>query len=495
MDYLDPNKKRQKKNQLLVMYALLGIAIAIATLVIVYNVRGYSIDRQTGEVIQNGLIYLDSKPESAEVYLNGEKQKGRTDARLVAEEGIYDIELKRDGYRPWSRSLTLEGGSLRRLTYARLVPEKIDSDTLLTLPTTPTLVSQSNDKRWLVFFSNSNPLLMQVLDLERPQAEFFPLQLPVDFLKTKEAGVWKVIDWADDNKTMLATFTSASGVEAVLINREDATKSVNVTTTYPTIAFNNIQLRARKNDLVYLYDQKSASVYQADLTQKTSEKVLGEVLDYMSYGDDAFLYVTKGDAKEGMVQTLLKVGDKSYKLRDIQEDKSYLLAISKLGNAYVLGVGSPKENRVIVYNDPIHALEANDFSTIPVPTTVLTVASPNEVIISADSSVIMARNDTSVASHEFEADRSYAYVLNVPVRAGSEAHWVDGRHMIYDSESGTLQMIDFDGSNNYELVKNAGALQGNFNRTMDFLYTIGAPAEGVTTPPLLRHYMRTASDR
>jgi flagellar basal body-associated protein FliL len=84
MDYLDPLKKRRKKTKLMIMYVLIGIiAIAIATVVFVYLINGYSIDRQTGEVIQNGLVYLDSKPESAEVYLNGQKQRGRTDARLV----------------------------------------------------------------------------------------------------------------------------------------------------------------------------------------------------------------------------------------------------------------------------------------------------------------------------------------------------------------------------------------------------------------------------
>ena len=495
MDYLDPNKKRRKKNQLLIMYALLGVAIAIATLVVVYNVNGYSIDRQTGEVIQNGLIYLDSKPESAEVYLNGEKQKGRTDSRLVAQEGVYKIELKRDGYRQWERSLTLEGGSLRRLTYARLVPEAISSDALLNLPVTPSLVSQSNDKRWLVFFTNDNPLLMYMLDLERPQAEIFPLQLAVDFLKSKGPGVWEVIDWADDDKTFLATYTTATGVEAVLINREDATRSLNVNTIYPNIAISEVQLWARKNDLVYLYDKNSATVYRANLTEKTTETALNGVLDYKSYGEDAFLYITKGDAKEGMVQAALRVADKTYRLRDIQEDDKYLLAISKLGNAYVIGVGSPKENRVIVYNDPIHAIDSNDFSTIPVPTTVLNVPTPVEVQISADSSVILARNANEGASHEFEADRSYAFNFTKPVRSETELSWVDGRHLLYLTEAGALQMSDFEGSNSYELVASADAKLGYFDRTMDLLFTVALPAEGNTTPALLRHYMRTEADR
>jgi hypothetical protein len=319
--------------------------------------------------------------------------------------------------------------------------------------------------------------------------------LPVDFLKTKEPGTWKVVDWADDNKTLLAIYSTASTTESVLINREDATKSLHASSIYPNISFTDIQLRSRKNDLVYLFDKNSGVVYRADLTQKTFETVLSGVLAYMPYGDDAYLYITKGDAKEGYVQAVLRVGEKNYRLRDVQQDESYLLAISKLGNAYVVGVGAPKENRIVVYNDPIHSLETNDFSTIPVPTTVLSVNTPIEVLISTDSSVIMVRSDSAAASHEFEADRSYAFNLSVPVHVATEARWVDGQHIVYTTESGALQMVDFDGSNSYELVKQAGNLQGYFDRNMDFLFSVGSPAEGTSTPPLLRHYMRTKADR
>ncbi|HMT18741.1 MAG TPA: PEGA domain-containing protein, partial [Candidatus Saccharibacteria bacterium] len=141
MDYLDPTKKKRKKNQLLIMYILLGIAIGIATLVVVYNVNGYSIDRETGEVVQNGLLYLDAKPGSAEVFLNGEKQRGKTDARLVVAEGTYDVEMRRDGYLPWKRNLVLEGGSLRRLTYARLVPETIESEAVREVDVEPSFMT------------------------------------------------------------------------------------------------------------------------------------------------------------------------------------------------------------------------------------------------------------------------------------------------------------------------------------------------------------------
>jgi hypothetical protein len=99
MDYLDPKKKQRHKVQLLIGYGLFAVAIGFATLVLVYLANGYYVDRSTGEFIQNGLVYIDSRPGGASVYLNGEKQRGTTDSRLVLPAGKYDFSLGKGGYR------------------------------------------------------------------------------------------------------------------------------------------------------------------------------------------------------------------------------------------------------------------------------------------------------------------------------------------------------------------------------------------------------------
>ena len=494
MDYLDPLKKRRKKTRLMIMYVLIGIAIAIATVVFVYLINGYSIDRQTGEVIQNGLVYIDSKPESAEVYLNGQKQRGRTDARLVLPAGSYDIELKRDRYRTWSRNLELEGGSLRRLTYARMVPAVLNSELAINFPTSPTMISQSIDRRWLVTAFIDNPLLMRVVDLSKSQFDFINLPLPLGLLDTKEAGTWEVIDWADDNKTFLAVYRTASSSEFVLVDREDGTKSKKLKTLFPSVQFSEVSLRSRKNDLLYLFDGTNKTLYQADTRDGSFSIVLQDVTSYKTFGDDTILYVTNKRTEVGTVDVYLKNGNESYKIRNIKESPNYLLDLSKLGSAIVLGICSPSENRAIIYNDPINSLKQNDFSTIPVPTTVLRVDNPTELEISTDSSMIIARSSQAFASHEFDADRSYSFRLDTPADEGTKLNWIDGQHLVV-SVGGKQLMIDFDGSNRYELVASVGAIGSFFNTSTDFLYTVSPGTTAVEPYQLIRTFMRTAEDR
>ncbi len=494
MDYLDPKKKKMKRARIMIGYALMGIAISITTVVVVYLVNGYYVDTETGEVIQNGLVYVDSKPESAQVFLNGEQQRGSTDARLVVPAGEYKIELKRDGYRNWERNIRLEGGKLRQITYARLVPVTLDSENALDLPSSPTMVTQSNDKRWLVMAFTDDPLTMQYVDLERPELTMSRIPIPLDLIITKDAGVWETIEWADDNKTFLATYTTAKTTEYVLIDRDDPTKSVNLASAFPTQGFTDISMRNRKKDLVFVHDKASGAIFRGNVNSGELEPYMNDVIDYVAFGNDAVLYVTKTGAKDGLVKALLKKGDDEYMLREIAEDNNYLLEISKQGSALVMGVGSTAEGRVIVYDDPIAAIKNNEFSKIPVPTTVLRVDSPQDLSISADSSVIVVRSGQSFASYEFEAERSYNFKFKPVIDDKQKIRWLDGQHLTISAE-GVQYMSDFDGSNQYKLVKSASLLGSYFDRNTDLMYTF-APKTSDTVPArIVRTFMRSANDR
>ena len=495
MDYLDPKKKKIKKIRLMIGYALLGIAISIATVVFVYLANGYYVDRETGVVIQNGLIYLDSKPESASVHINGEQQRGSTDARLVVPEGVYDIELKRDGYQTWRRNITLEGGKLRRLTYARLIPEQIETIAALNLPAMPSSVSQSNDKRWLVMTFDGQPLVMQYVDLNAPVFRLQEIGLPVDTLKATDVGSWSILDWADDHRTFLARYTTPTISEYVLIDRADPESSINLSNAFVEQAFTSATMRDRKNDLLFLHHSPSGALLRANASNGELEPYLNDVISYTTFGNDTVLYVSEVGASEGHVVAMLKKGDDEYKLREIKKDTKYLLEMAQLGNALIMGVGSAAEGRVIVYNDPINALSQNDFSTLPVPTTVLRVENAEELSISADSSIIIARGGQNFASHEFEEDRSYRFTVQAPINAAQELRWAEGQYFVVATDTNKQLISDFDGSNQHELAVSTPSLGSIFDGPIDEQYTFIPPVVEGDPARLMRTFMRTGADR
>lgn len=481
MDYLDPKKKREHKIRLLVGYGLFSVAIGISTLLLVYMANGYDVDRSTGQVIQNGLIYLDTRPGGADIYLNGEKQRGKTDARLVVPAGSYTIDMKRAGYRNWSRTLLLEGGSLRRLSYARLVPEELTTTVAAELRSNPIHASQSIDKQWLVMTYADSPLLLNILDTKQttPAAQVF--QIPETVTSSPKNGSLEIIEWADDNKTFIASYTVGASVEYLLINRENPALSQNLTTIFGDSEL-QVQFQDRKQNKFFVYKPSTQSIFTATIDGAVnSVPYLTNVQAFKTFANDWVLYITSS-GKEGLVNARFKRGDKDILLKQIKTADKYLLQLAKLGSAPVMGISSPVENKATIYNDPEKYLNDNPGVSIPIATTVLRIENPIDLRISADSSVIMAYGPNSFASHEYDEDRSYTFKIDVPVDPTQEIRWLDGQHFMFSS-NGKQMMMDFDGSNMLELVPSIQALGSFFADGLNLMYSFTPSAVMTESTP------------
>src|SRR5438128_1981144 len=98
MDFLDPKKQRAHMIRLIVGYVLIGVAILIATLILLYQAYGFGLGKD-GEIIQNGLVFVSTQPSGADIYIDGKHKDSRTNTRLQLPEGSYQLELRREGYR------------------------------------------------------------------------------------------------------------------------------------------------------------------------------------------------------------------------------------------------------------------------------------------------------------------------------------------------------------------------------------------------------------
>src|SRR3990167_5733833 len=179
MDFLDPKKKRAHNIRLYVGYALTAVALGMSTLVLVFAAYGYSIDRNTGDVIQNGLLIIDAHPESATIFVDG-KSQGTTDSRLILPAGKYKLELQRQGYRSWTHSVNLEGSSIEQLVYPILFPSNLVSKTIQQYSAVPAMASESPDRHWLVVQQPNSTSSFDVVDLSTTKNAVTPINLPAD---------------------------------------------------------------------------------------------------------------------------------------------------------------------------------------------------------------------------------------------------------------------------------------------------------------------------
>ena len=478
MDYLDPNKKKAHQTRLFIGYALMAIAIAFATVILVYMGSGYYVDRQTGDLIQNGQIYVNSDPEGAQIYLNDKQQKSKTDNKLVVPSGSYKVGMKKEGYRDWEQTLQLEGGKVQKLDYARLIPTTLKPAVVQTFASTPTHVSQSPDRKYLSLVFAERPNVIMFYDLTQPEKAPTEILIAPTLLSTPtQIGTFIVAEWTEDTKTILVHNKVGENIlDYLLVNRTDASATKNLTTHFG-LKSASFSLRDRSANNLFVFDKTARTFATATVSDKQITQHLTGVLQYTPIDGDKILYVLEPDAGKDKVQVRITDGyEKTYLIRELTiSTQPYLLAGAKLGSNVVVALGTTADNKVSVFRNPAGYLKANPSKNFPLATTVFQLTAPTEVSFSTDASVVMARGGQKIASHYFEEDRSARFELPMPLGA-LPLRWTDGKHLQAVS-GGSAYIVDFDGANLQKLVETNEALNAYFDAKYENLYTFSIAAK------------------
>jgi PEGA domain-containing protein len=482
MDFIDPKKRRLSKIKLLVGYALIGCAVIMTTLVLLYQANGYSFDK-SGQLIQKGLVFVSSTPNPANIYLNGVLDKAQTNARLNIPAGQYTLRLNRSGYRPWQRAVGVEGGSVERFDYPFLVPEKLVTTTVQTYSAQPGLALQSPDRRWLLVQQPSNDTSFDEYDLTLPkQLKPTTVTIPTTVAAPNTPGTsWQLVSWSTDNIHILLDRITGGTNDYIVVNRQTPSQTIDLT---KTLSLNNTTQPTFDNnhyDQYFLFDPTAATLSSATLTTPQPTVLLEHVLAYKSYGSNVFLYVSTENAPTNEVYVRLQQGSTSYSIRELQAGASvYDLNLTQYNGDWYIVAGDSSEDKTYVYENPQAVLGSQPLLPL-VPADILKVENPNFTAFSANAQFIMTENGASFGVYDAQNNKSYSYQLTIPLAAGQHATWMDGDRLLLTS-GGNATIFDYDDANQQTLQPAAGA-QSYFDQTYKWSYAI-APTTGssATTP-------------
>lgn len=490
MDFLDPKKQKAHKIRLIVGYVLIGIALALTTVILLYKAYGFDFDRQ-GRVIQNGLVFMSSTPNPANIYINGEKYKDDTNVRLSLPSGQYTFELRKTGYTPWKRAITVEGGSVRRFDYPFLIPSDLKTTTVRDYATMPRIVTQSPDRRWLMTQNGDAATRFVVFDLNNPDDEPKDIVLPDNAATVGDGGSevkWDMVQWSSDNRHVIMKHSfqkdGQTAFEYILVDRQESAESKNLTKLWgvnPTA----VQLQDRAYDKYYLYDATAKTLSTATIKEPQPKAYAQEVLGFKSYGDAIVVYATTKGQKEGEVAVLWQDGDKKHTIKTFSAPTTagatFLVDITKYDGDWYVATGSSAEGKVYVYRNPVAMLDESD---ITVPVHILKVAGANYIEFSSNARFIMAQNASKFAVYDAEYDKGYSFDTKKPLDAPqAHASWMDGHRILYVSQ-GNVEITDFDNANHETLVADMPAVLPVFDRDYENMYTL-AGRDNAQTPFVL----------
>jgi len=483
MDFLDPAKKRAHIIRLFIGYGLIAIAVAITALILLYQSFGYDVDRTTGKVIQNGLLFVAAHPESASIYLNGELNKSKTDARLPIPAGQYSLELKRDGYRPWKRLITLDGGSIQRVEYPILFPEKLTTTDVQLYSSVPAMATSSLDHKWLLVQTPDSVAQFDNFDLTNPSQPPTTLTIPATTL-TAAAGAQSLtaIEWSNDNRHLLMSHNFDGQSEFILVDREVPANSININTLTST-APTKVTLLDKRNDQLLVYDAKTLVLQKYDVKAKTLVPVLQNVTSYVSSGPDFILYTSGGGtASPGLVIVRIWDGNASYDIHTYPAGTTVRLDLAQYNSNWYTAVAPSGTGRTFIYKNPHTTLKLFKNKML-VPTSILKLDEPNYVSMSGNGQFVLAEKGSKFGVYDIETDKRFYFDTKQAVAADQHTDWLDNFHLSMTID-GHLQVFDFDGANLQTLTANTFGFQPFTSRDNNTLFNI-APSVVVPGRPAL----------
>lgn len=492
MEFMDPKRRRRYTQQLFLGYLLVGLAIALITLILLFVAYGFGY--KNGQVIQNGLVFLSSTPNPAQVYINGERFTGDTNTRLILPTGTYNVALKRSGYRDWTRSITVQGSQVESFTYPMLFPSALTTDTVKEYTAAPSLVTQSIDGRWLLIAQPGALASFDVFDLGNTKKAPVTVMLPPNLLSAPQTTQsLQVVAWASDNNHLLLRHTYDNSSEYILLDRSNPAQSVNLTQVLGLPATGmDLRLRNDRSDQYVLYDTVAHTLSYVSQGSPAPQVYLQQVLAFATFGDNMTLYATP-DAVPAKVDIDLYDNGNTYPIRTAAAGTPYLLDISQYSGDTYLGVAAQSEGVAYVYHNPESQIHDRQLGQA-VPVQVFRIKNPTYVSFSPGSQYVVFEGGTNFATYDVEQADGYEYsaadTLDSPQ---THAVWVDGAQLAYASH-GQLVVFDYDNANRQVLVSAAGQYEPAFTPDQKYLYTFVPAATDKTHELLTLTPLRTPSD-
>lgn len=486
MDFLDPKKERQNQLKLMIGYALIAIAIAGTALVLLYQAYGYALNQQ-GQILQNGLLFISSQPTGSSIYLNNQLFGSTTNTRAIVPAGKYDLRITRSGYRNWERPVYVAGGDVQHFDYPFLFPSELKQATEDDISTTPTLVTQSLDQRWLLMDRPGSTGSFTLYDLQNPKKPVSSvINLPSGFFTASDGSTdsWALEEWSSDNRHVVLVHTyeskGATDHEYVLLDTQNPSDSINLTYSLNLSQDDTLTLFNNQTAQVFVYNPDDRSLQRINVSDGSLVSKLDRILAYKAYGDNRILYVTdqalNGKEIPNQVSVVLQDGQQTYTLRTLPAGaSSYVLNLAQYSGDWYVAAGASNDNAVYIYKDPESVL-ATGLDSYPAPWRRLDIQNPNYLEFSNNTQFLLAESGQQFVVYDLENVIQYSYATTQLMdQPQTHATWMDGDRIMYVS-NGKLVVFDYDYRNQQTLMDADPAFLPYFDSSYTYVFDIAPEA-------------------
>lgn len=483
------HKTRTKRQQIAIRsftYGVMTLAAVFGAAFCLMFAMGYRFDFADGKLTQVALVQFKSYPSSATVNVNGKKISSTTPTRYNAQSGENVINVSKDKYRNWSKTVKLEASEVLWLDYLRLIPNSIVTDTVRSYGSIAQVL-ESPDHNWILIRNSdndrrvsncpqgvtcdssyegyyNNPYILQLAEITDPNNVKFTdisidpskLTLPISGQSEK----FSIVEWSDSSRYIILNHQVNETSEYLVIDRQNPTVTKNLNKDFG-MAVEDPHFSGSSGEIFFV--RTGSDLRKLEYSGKTaSAPIVSGLVSYQVYDNDKLSYVaTKNN--DGKVSTDVGI----YKgtptiLKTFPDGENTLAGVSIYNGTEYLSIA--RNGKVEIYSLPMAQRNSVNYNFGSDQIDWLSF-SPNDRFIVVGSG-------EKVSTYDLDTKKQYSFEIK---GLNSAPQWLDGYHIVGHEDG--VNLLEFDGANREGIVSGSGrAVLSNDEK---YLFSIGQVSGGM----------------
>lgn len=463
MFHIDFEDEKTKNYLNIAKYSAITLLAAAMTVALVLAAGGYDINRETGEIIQNGLVLTSSQPVSADVYVDGVDQDDPTSSRFSLPVGQYNFEFKRDGYYDWAKKVTIVGSDVVWLQYPRLIPTEIKTVNVQALKNVD-MVSQTPDRKYLLIHEKKSVAKFSLFNTQDVESELAVVALPQVVFGTKPtvASKFEVVDWAQDSRTLVIRHTLGAETELIIFDVTKPQEAVNLSTLYKLPM---TKLRFIDNSKDSLYALVNSSLRVVDVGAGTISTAL--INDVSQFDPQGGIVVALHSVKTKTTISVLE-DNNVYKFTELEGPITEFIVKTAIfdGERY-MAVADNVQDRTFIYQKILDTAKKAKGAEL---LSSLRSTDTKYLTFSLNSQFVLAQSGKNARLFDFDLEQKEAFTARQEITTKTQMTWVDGFHLNLIDQNSQSFIMDYEGANAHNLASVDGALGVFYRSDIEGLY-------------------------
>ncbi len=476
--------KRAERRRLILTYTLVPALIVGLVVLLVMYMLGYRFSLESHTVSQGGLLQLGTQPTGAEVTVDTTTLPNRTVTRFDATAGLHTVVMRRDGYIPWQKTVTVEPGKVLWLNYARLIPQTIKQTTVGQYAAIGS--SAASSQRLVVLPDVAKPELIVTTLGETPRQTTVAIPATIS-TRTAATSRYEVAKLSTSGRYALVKHTVGNQYEWWLVDTQSPDRSRNITTI---VGEQTDEPLLGANDEQQLYVLVNHELRLIDAARQTlSAPLVANVAEVQQSARGVIAYVTRaqgkpsqrvagyytpGAAKPHVVKTYYDDGRTTLRLR-MAEYNGERYVVLQYGTTIEISATQLRPS------DSAQDLSLTSLATLAVP------EGADYVSFSPTARFVVSQHAATYLTYDLELNSLSTTSLKGDSARTRPLAWLDA-YTVWSDRSGQLRLYEFDGANAHtigQVIEGQTAVLGSDGK---YIYAFQPSEDGAVN--LVRFHLR-----